>query len=99
MIVSSPNVTDEQVMQYLASDPAEQNVYRSIIIKIKEIASELETALNEPILAESLYSELMKNAKGLADLVMLRKLYISGIIPNPRSAEVVLTETKDPKGC
>ena len=86
-------------MRYVASDPAEQNYYRSIIIKIKENASELETALGEPVLSEHLYEELMKYTKNLADLVLLRKLYISGIIADPRSTETILTETTDPKGC
>lgn len=80
-------------MRYLASDPNEQNFYRSIITKIKEVASELETALGEPVLSEHLYDELMQYTKNLSDLVLLRKLYISGIISSPYEV------TTGPKEC
>lgn len=88
--------TIEDVFKYIATDEYERGCYRGIIKQIKEMANTLGENIHEPIMAEHYYGELMKYTKNLENLVLLRRLYISGVIPDPHSAAGASTKTKDP---
>ena len=93
---ASQRATIEDVFKYLATDAYEQGCYRGIIHEIQRAANTLFENIHEPIMAEHYYNELMKYTKNLENLVLLRRLYISGVISDPHSAAGASTETKDP---
>lgn len=87
----------EQVFQYIATDSSEKQIYSNIIIKINEISRELHESLDNPVMASDAFNRLKKKTKDLESLVMLRKLYISGITDDPYSAQHINTVLDDPK--
>ena len=77
-------MSNEDVFQYIASDEEERQVYINIISKINRTSQELCDVLCDSASASERYDELTKAFKNLEALVMLRKLYISGVIDSPR---------------
>lgn len=83
------------MFEYLNTDENEKKIYANIIINIKKNASMMLDCLNDPAQAAHYYTQVEMDIKRLQSLIMLRKMYIGGIINNPRSDEEVLTVFKD----